>query len=222
MLKNSHVFSKKHHIEKKNFSKFGREIRKFVQNFCLNQDFVKIKKISKINPANPENLDKIVIRTKTQKKIIPLHLRFMGRILAIDYGKKRVGIAVTDQLQIIANGLITIGVEEIFTFLKTYTQREKVELFLVGKPKQMNYTDSSACEYIEPFVEKLEKEFTDIPIKRIDERFTSKMAFQTMIDAGLNRKKRQNKALIDTISATIMLQSYLESREYLLTKEKNI
>jgi putative Holliday junction resolvase len=86
----------------------------------------------------------------------------------------------------------------------------------------MNYTDSTASKYIEPFVKKLRKEFPTIPIKRVDERFTSKMAFQTMIEAGLNKKKRQNKALVDTISATIMLQSYLESRKYLLTKEKNI
>jgi len=146
----------------------------------------------------------------------------MGRIISIDYGQKRVGIAVTDELQMIANGLKTIGVNEVFPFLQEYCRTEKVELFLVGKPKQMNNTDSDACQYIEPFVEKLKKNFPAIPIKRTDERFTSKMAFQTMIDAGLNKKKRQNKALIDTISATIMLQSYLESREYLLTKGKNI
>jgi len=146
----------------------------------------------------------------------------MGRIVSIDYGKKRIGIAVTDDLQMIANGLTTIGIDEIFPFLKTYNQTENIALFLVGEPKQMNYTDSSACQYIEPFVKKLQKEFPHIPIKRTDERFTSKMAFQTMIDAGLNKKKRQNKALVDTISATIMLQSYLESKEYLLTKEKNI
>ena len=145
----------------------------------------------------------------------------MGRILSIDYGKKRIGIAVTDELQLIANGLTTIGVNDIFPFLKTYTQKESVELFLVGEPKQMNNTASSICKDIEVFIKKLQKEFPFIPIKRVDERFTSKMAFQTMIDAGLNRKKRQNKALIDTISAAIMLQSYLESKEYLLTKEKN-
>ncbi len=145
----------------------------------------------------------------------------MGRILAIDYGRKRIGIAVTDELQIIANGLTTVGVEEIFPFLKAYIQKETVELFLVGEPKQMDYTDSSASKYIEPFVKKLKKEFPDISIKRVDERFTSKMAFQTMIDAGLNKKKRQNKALVDTISATIMLQSYLESLDYKLTKENN-
>ncbi|MDR0605239.1 MAG: Holliday junction resolvase RuvX [Bacteroidales bacterium] len=143
----------------------------------------------------------------------------MGRILAIDYGMKRVGIAVTDTLQIIANGLTTVSVEEIFPFLKAYVQKENVELFIVGEPKQMNYTNSDASKYIEPFVKKLKKDFPDIPVKRVDERFTSKMAFQTMIDAGLNKKKRQNKALIDTISATIILQSYMESLEYKLIKE---
>ena len=145
----------------------------------------------------------------------------MGRILSIDYGKKRIGIAVTDELQIMANGLTTVGVDDFFLFLKMYNQTENVELFLVGEPKQMNYTNSSVSKDIEEFIKKLQKEFPNIPIKRVDERFTSKMAFQTMIDAGLNRKKRQNKALVDTISATIMLQSYLESREYILTKEKN-
>ena len=117
----------------------------------------------------------------------------MGRILAIDYGKKRIGIAVTDELQIIANGLTTVATNEIFPFLTTYIQQESVELFLVGKPKQMDYTDSDACKFIDPFVKKLEKVFPNIPVKRIDERFTSKMAFQTMIDAGLNKKKDKIK-----------------------------
>ncbi|MDR2410002.1 MAG: Holliday junction resolvase RuvX [Bacteroidales bacterium] len=143
----------------------------------------------------------------------------MGRILAIDYGMKRVGIAVTDTLQIIATGLTTVSVEEIFSFLKAYVEKECVDFFIVGEPKQMDYTNSNASKYIEPFVKKLEKEFPAIPVKRADERFTSKMAFQTMIDAGLNKKKRQNKALIDTISATIILQSYMESLEYKLIKE---
>ena len=141
----------------------------------------------------------------------------MSRILAIDYGQKRVGIAVTDELQLIANALITVEVSNIFSFLKEYTQKEKVSLFLVGKPKQMNYTDSSADKYIAPFVKKLCLVFPDIPIVRVDERFTSKMAFQTLIDAGLRKKARQNKALVDSISATILLQTYLESLEY---KEK--
>jgi len=146
----------------------------------------------------------------------------MGRILAIDYGKKRVGIAVTDELQMIANGLKTVGSHELFPFLKDYVSRETVELFVVGEPKQMDYTDSEARKYIEPFITKLKTEFPAIPVERMDERFTSKMAFQTMIDAGLNKKARQNKALVDTISATIILQSYMESAAYKLRKEKNI
>ena len=141
----------------------------------------------------------------------------MGRILAIDYGQKRVGMAVTDELQLIANALITVEVNNVFSFLKEYTQKETVSLFLVGEPKQMDYTDSDANKYIAPFVKKLAVEFSNIPIERVDERFTSKMAFQTMIDAGLGRKARQNKSLVDSISATIMLQTYLESLEY---KEK--
>jgi putative Holliday junction resolvase len=143
----------------------------------------------------------------------------MGRILAIDYGTKRVGIAVTDQLQLIANGLKTVAVSDIFPFLRSYIEQEPVELLLVGEPKKMNYADSDVCRVIIPFVNKLKKEFPHIPVKRVDERFTSKMAFQTMIDAGLNKTKRQNKALVDTISATIILQSYLESLEYKLEKE---
>ena len=145
----------------------------------------------------------------------------MGRIVAIDYGKKRIGIAVTDELQMIANGLKTVGVQELFPFLKDYISHETVELFLVGEPKQMDYTDSEAGKYIEPFIVKLKKEFPDIPVERMDERFTSKMAFQTMIDAGLSKKARQNKALVDTISATIILQSYLESASYKFRKENN-
>ena len=138
----------------------------------------------------------------------------MGRILAIDYGQKRVGIAVTDELQLIANALVTVEVCNIFSFLKDYVQKENVSFFLVGKPKQMDNTESSANKYIAPFVRKLRVEFPNIPIIRADERFTSKMAFQTMIDAGLGRKARQNKALVDSISAAIILQTYLESLEY--------
>ena len=145
-------------------------------------------------------------------------MRGMGRILAIDYGQKRVGIAVTDELQLIANALVTVEAQNIFSFLKEYAQKENISLFLVGKPTQMDYTDSTANKYIVPFIKRLKLEFPDIPIARMDERFTSKMAFQTMIDAGLGKKARQNKALVDSISATILLQTYLESLEY---KEKN-
>lgn len=137
----------------------------------------------------------------------------MSRILAIDYGQKRVGIAVTDELQLIANGLCTIPAKDVFSFLATYLLKEKVELFVVGEAKTLNNTASSASSYIEPFVKKLAITFPQVPIVRVDERFTSKMAFQTMIDSGLSKKARQNKALIDTISATILLQSYMESND---------
>ncbi len=143
-----------------------------------------------------------------------------GRIVAIDYGKKRVGIAVTDELQLIANGLTTVETKELLPFLKKYVTDEHVVLFVVGKPTQMNYQDSESSRYIEPFIINLKKEFPSIPIERMDERFTSKMAFQTMIDAGLNKKARQNKALVDSISATIILQSYLGSLTYQSNKDK--
>ncbi len=136
----------------------------------------------------------------------------MGRILAIDFGKKRTGLAVTDNLQIIASGLTTIETDNIFTFLKDYISKENVELFVVGKPKQMDNSDSESEILIVPFLEKLAKNFPQIPIKRVDERFTSKMAFQTMIDSGLKKKQRQNKSLVDEISATIILQSYLYNK----------
>lgn len=133
----------------------------------------------------------------------------MGRILAIDFGEKRTGIAVTDELQIIASGLTTVETPELIPFLVDYTQKENVELILVGKPKQMNNEDSESERYIQSFLEKLAKKLPNIPVQREDERFTSKMAFQTMIDSGLKKKQRRNKALVDEISATIILQSYL-------------
>lgn len=136
----------------------------------------------------------------------------MGKILAFDFGKKRTGIAVTDDLQIIASGLDTIETKALFPFLNKYVSQEEVTLFVVGKPKQMNNTDSESEVLIRGFLAKLSKHFPNIPIHREDERFTSKMAFQTMIDGGLNKKQRQNKALVDKISATIILQSYLYNR----------
>jgi putative Holliday junction resolvase len=136
----------------------------------------------------------------------------LGKILAIDFGKKRTGIAVTDELQIIASGLTTVNTDDLIPFLKEYISKNKVELFLVGKPKQMNNTDSESEALILPFLKKLEKQIPQIPLLRIDERFTSKMAFQTMIDGGLNKKQRRNKALVDEISATIILQSYLYNK----------
>ncbi len=135
----------------------------------------------------------------------------MGRVLAIDYGQKRTGLAVTDELKMIANPLTTVHSKDVMTFIKDYIAKENVECIVVGEPKQMNNTDSESAKFTEPFVKLLMKTFPTMSIKRIDERFTSKMAFQTMIDAGLGKKDRKNKELVDTISATIILQSYLES-----------
>ena len=133
----------------------------------------------------------------------------MPRILAIDYGIKRTGIAITDELQIIASGLTTVPSETAIAFLKDYFAKEKVSKVLIGEPKQMNGQPSESTEIIELFVSKFKNEFPDMSLERTDERFTSKMAFQTMIDSGLNKKQRQNKALVDEIAATIMLQDYL-------------
>ena len=136
----------------------------------------------------------------------------MARILAIDYGLKRTGIAVTDELQIIASGLTTVETKNLLTFLKEYIKKEDVELFLIGEPKQMDNTASESEALITPVITKLEKQIPNVPIKRVDERFTSKMAFQTMIDSGLKKNQRKNNALIDEISATLILQSYLYSK----------
>ena len=133
----------------------------------------------------------------------------MPRILAIDYGQKRTGIAITDELQIIASGLTTVPSETAIAFLSDYFSKENVIKVLIGEPKQMNNQPSESTPIIEAFVEKFKKKFPDMKVVRVDERFTSKMAFQTMIDSGLGKKQRQNKALIDEISATIMLRDYL-------------
>ncbi|SQA78673.1 Putative Holliday junction resolvase [Capnocytophaga ochracea] len=134
------------------------------------------------------------------------------RLLAIDYGTKRTGIAVTDPLQIIASGLCTVETPTLLAFLKQYTAEEAVEAFVIGQPKRMNSEDSSVEAEIQKFISKLQQEFPEISIHRQDERFTSKLAFQTMIDSGLKKKQRQNKALIDEISATIILQEFLSGR----------
>jgi len=133
----------------------------------------------------------------------------MARILAIDYGSKRCGIAVTDESKIIASGLTTVDTKELLNWLKVYVEKEEVELFVVGEPKRMHGEASESEKLIQPFLEKLEKLLPNIPIKRMDERFTSKMAFDTMIASGISKKKRRNKALVDQISATIILQDYL-------------
>jgi len=134
----------------------------------------------------------------------------MGRIMAIDYGQKRVGIAVTDPQKIIATALPTVLSHEVFDFLRKYTQKETVELFVVGLAKQMNNSESESMKYIKPFVEGLKNKFPDIPVEMYDELFTSKMAFQAMIDGGLSKKDRQNKATVDSVSATILLQDFME------------
>ncbi len=136
----------------------------------------------------------------------------MSRIVSIDYGKKRTGIAVSDTLQLIANGLTTVSTSEVFDFLTDYVKREPVERIIVGLPKQMNNEYSENMKRIEPFVNRLRKALPEIPVEYVDERFTSVLAHQAMIDGGLKKKARQNKALVDEISATIILQSYLESK----------
>lgn len=144
--------------------------------------------------------------------ILIVFLQRMSRILAIDYGRKRSGIAVTDVLQLIPNGLTTIPSHQLLQFVLDYVDKEPVERILVGLPKQMNNEASENMKYIEPFVRSLKKRLPSIPIEYVDERFTSVMAHRTMLEAGLKKKDRQNKALVDEISATIILQTYLDSK----------
>lgn len=133
----------------------------------------------------------------------------MGRLLALDFGQKRTGIAVTDELQLIASGLTTVSTSKLFDFLKDYLIAENVEKFIIGEPKQMNNTPSQSEALIVPFIGKLQKLHPEIPIERQDERFTSKLAMQSMIAGGVKKKKRRDKGLVDEISATIILQDYL-------------
>jgi len=135
----------------------------------------------------------------------------MGRILAIDYGQKRVGLAVTDTLHITANGLDTVLVHEVLDYLEKYIQKEPVEKFVVGLPKQMSGQESESMQYIRPFIVGLQRRFPLIEIVYVDERFTSVLAHRAMLEGGLKKKDRQNKELVDKISATIILQTYLES-----------
>ena len=133
----------------------------------------------------------------------------MARILALDYGTKRTGVAVTDELQLIASGLTTVSTNNLFAFLKEYFEKESVGLVIVGEPKQKDGNHSSVEVHIKKFITQFGQRFSEMKLERMDERFTSKMAFQTMIDSGLNKKQRKNKALVDEISATIILQDYL-------------
>jgi putative holliday junction resolvase len=133
----------------------------------------------------------------------------MARILAIDYGLKRTGIAVTDPLQIIATGLTTVESPKLITFLKEYMRNEVVELMLIGEPKNWDDSDTHATPLVRQIVRRLEREFPAVPLKLVDERFTSKLASRAMIEMGMKKKQRQNKALVDEIAATILLQEYL-------------
>ncbi|MFL5763082.1 MAG: Holliday junction resolvase RuvX [Bacteroidia bacterium] len=137
----------------------------------------------------------------------------MARLMAIDYGSKRVGLAVSDPSQIIATGLTTVHSKDLIEFLKDYFSKESVECIVVGEPKRMNNEPSDSARFIEPFVVHLKRTFPKIKVERLDERFTSKIAFQTMIDSGLKKKDRQNKELVDEISATILLQDYMNRKK---------
>ena len=135
----------------------------------------------------------------------------MPRILSIDYGLKRTGIAVSDPLQIIASGLTTVESKQLIPFLKDYFSREQVELIIIGEPKNWDDTDTHATPLVERCIKDLQKNFPHIPIKKVDERFTSKMARDSMLEMGLKKKQRRDKALVDEIAATILLQEYMRS-----------
>ncbi|POY39132.1 Holliday junction resolvase RuvX [Solitalea longa] len=138
----------------------------------------------------------------------------MARLMAFDFGTKRLGIAVTDPLQIIATALTTIHPKDIVSFIQKYLQTEQIETFVVGEPKQMDSTPSESARHVEAFINLLKKQFPQIPIERMDERFTSKMASQSIAQSGLKKSHREKKELIDTISAVIILQSYMEKRSF--------
>ncbi|AZQ43758.1 Holliday junction resolvase RuvX [Nonlabens ponticola] len=137
----------------------------------------------------------------------------MGRILAIDYGKKRTGIAVTDPLQMIASALCTVKTYELKKFLEDYLNQEEVEAIVIGEPKQMDYTDSELGGVINAFAGELKEKYPQLSIERVDERFTSKMAFQSMIDSGMKKKQRRDKGMVDQIAAAIILQTYLDKKQ---------
>jgi putative Holliday junction resolvase len=137
----------------------------------------------------------------------------MGRILCIDYGQKRTGLAVSDPLKIIATALDTVATKDVMLFIERYLQKESVETIVVGEPKQMNGMPSESSRYIEPFVRRLKQAYPQIPVVRYDERFTSKIAFRAMIDGGLRKKARQDKAVVDRVSAVLILQSFMERNE---------
>jgi len=138
----------------------------------------------------------------------------MGRIMAVDFGRKRIGLAVSDPLQIIANGLETVAAFSIWEFLESYLTGENVETIVVGYPRNLNNQPSESVQYINPFIRKLKKKYPEVKVTTMDERFTSKMAMQAMIDGGMKKSDRRNKAMVDKLSAVIILQSYLEQLEH--------
>ena len=142
----------------------------------------------------------------------------MGRLFAIDYGKKRIGIAVSDELQIIANALTTVSANDIYDFISNYVTENDVDAFIVGLPTDMEGRPSESTKYIDPFVVRLKKMFPQIPVYRVDERFTSKIAQQAILMSGAKKSKRQDKALVDRVSATIILQSFMENPAFYKSK----
>jgi putative Holliday junction resolvase len=144
----------------------------------------------------------------------------MGRILAIDYGKKRIGLAVTDPMQMIASPLTTVLVHEFEAFIQDYLKTQQVDIIVIGYPTDMNNLPSESVKYINPFIRRLKKLFPDKPVHLVDERFTSKMALRAMIDGGMKKKDRRDKAAVDKISAAIILQSFLSNRSFLIENEK--
>ena len=137
----------------------------------------------------------------------------MTRLLALDYGTKRVGIAVTDELQLIASGLCTVRTHDCMDFLIEYLSKESVSTIVMGIPKNLRNQNTDATPYVKGFAKQIRKQFPEMKVELIDERFTSKIAFQSMIDSGLKKKARQDKALVDEVSATLILQSYLEQQK---------
>lgn len=138
----------------------------------------------------------------------------MARLLALDYGTKRVGIAITDEFQMIASGLCTVRAHDCMDFLKDYLSKETVSDIVIGLPKDLNDKKTDATPYVKGFAKQIRNEFPDLDVHFIDERFTSKIAFQSMIDGGLKKKDRQNKALVDEVSATLILQSFMEQKKF--------
>ena len=139
----------------------------------------------------------------------------MGRILSIDFGRKRTGLAATDSLKIVANGLATVPTAQVIDFIKKYMATEDVELIVVGLPRQMNGEPSESTRYLKPFLDRLRQELPGVPVEMFDERFTSTLAHRSMLDGGMKKMDRRDKAIVDTIAATIILNDYLQSRQYL-------